>query len=77
LSKSVRDLVTYSDYMFDKLNYKNINPKKINPHLALTSFDHSLWSEKPKMKIGIVSRLNTIKCSPSHQNALRLVSQIL
>jgi hypothetical protein len=60
--------------MFNKINYAQINQKKIDPHLNLTPFNNSLWSDKPKFKIGIVSRLDTIKCSSSHENALIKVS---
>jgi Asp-tRNA(Asn)/Glu-tRNA(Gln) amidotransferase A subunit family amidase len=43
LTKSVRDLVTYCDFMFDKQNYKGISPKKVDPHLNLKPLDHSIW----------------------------------
>ncbi len=66
LTKSVRDLVTYCDFMFDKQNYKGINPTKIDPQLNLVTLDHLIWQAKPKLKIGMVTRLDTLKCSPSH-----------
>lgn len=66
LTRSVRDLVKYCDYMFDKASYEKVNQKLVDPHLSLTPLDHSLFQTKPKFNIGIVNRLDTLKCSPSH-----------
>lgn len=66
LTRSVRDIVTYCEFMFNEQNYARINKKKIDPHLTLTPLDHSIFQLKSRLKIGIIPRLDTLKCSPSH-----------
>ena len=66
ISRSVDDLITYSSVMFDPASYQNIDPLKKDPYLVCTPFNHSIFREKPKLRVGICKRLTTVQASKAH-----------
>ena len=63
--------------MFDPESYQAIEPSKIDPYPTPTPFNHSLFTEKPKFKIGIAKRLETLTTSSAHLRALDVSASLL
>lgn len=63
--------------MFDPKNYEKISHHKHDPYLRLKPLDMRIFAEKPRLKIGIVKRLETLKPSKTHERVLVESEEIL
>ena len=77
LARSVDDLITYHSVVFDPRSYENVDPIKLDPYLTLTPFNYTPFLEKPKFRVGVTKRLDTLKASLAHERALDVSSKLL
>ena len=69
MSRSVEDLILFTEFFCDKKNYENIPRFILDPYVAHFPLDYELVERKPKMKIGLVKHLNKFETSKPNLRA--------
>lgn len=77
LSKGADDQIAIFDYFCDESNYETIPMRLRDPYLNIKPLDFTAQKKKNKMKIGLVTHLNTLNCSKAHERVVKQCGEIL
>jgi fatty acid amide hydrolase len=71
MARSVKDVILWNQFMYDKQNYADIPLRLKDPYLRLSPFRWSVFEKKKTYKIGYFTEFKGhVKCSPSHSRAI-------
>lgn len=66
LTRESQDLIITTDYLCDQRNYVNLPMRIKDPYLNIKKFQNQIFTQKPSLKIGYVTHLQTVNCSTTH-----------
>lgn len=77
MTRTVEDLILSHQYLYNPENYLSIPPEMRDPYIYYKPLNEKIVYGNDPLKVGIVHRLMTSRCTPPIDRALREASDKL